>query len=193
MLVRALATGNCDLICDTTVERIDTEGGKHATGVRLVQQLEGSIQRRIIRAGHVVVAAGAIESARLLLNSATESEPDGIGNRSGQVGRNLQGHVYSGAYGLFDEPIQDGLGPGVSIATFRFDHSNEGIIGEGCLLTSSLGCRLFTGIERLPRMRRDGGAQARKPCGRASCAPAKFRGRSKRSRARNPEYGYQMR
>ncbi|MGO4348390.1 GMC family oxidoreductase [Paenibacillus sp. MCAF9] len=133
MLVRALATGNCDLICDTTVERIETEGGKHATGVRIVQQLEGSIQRRIIRAGHVVVAAGAIESARLLLNSATESEPDGIGNRSGQVGRNLQGHVYSGAYGLFDEPIQDGLGPGVSIATFRFDHSNEGIIGGGLL------------------------------------------------------------
>ncbi|MFC0329768.1 GMC family oxidoreductase [Paenibacillus sepulcri] len=134
MLVRAVATGNCDLICDSTVERIDTEGGRHATGVRLVQQLDGAIQRRQVRAGHVVVAAGAIESARLLLNSASVSEPHGIGNRNGQVGRNLQGHVYSGAYGLFDEPIQDGLGPGVSIATFRFDHRNEGgIIGGGLL------------------------------------------------------------
>ncbi|OMF36900.1 glucose-methanol-choline oxidoreductase [Paenibacillus sp. FSL H8-0548] len=134
MLVRAIATGNYDLICDTMVERIDTEGGKHATGVRLVQEVAGSIQRRQIRAGHVVVAAGAIESARLLLNSASDSEPNGIGNRNGQVGRNLQGHVYSGAYGLFDEPIQDGLGPGVSIATFRFDHDNgAGIIGGGFL------------------------------------------------------------
>ncbi|GIQ67182.1 FAD-binding protein [Xylanibacillus composti] len=134
MLVRALATGNCDLICDTMVERIDTEAGKHATGVRLVQEAGGSIQRRHIRAGHVVVAAGAIESARLFLNSASDAEPDGIGNRSGHVGRHLQGHVYSGAYGLFDEPVQDGLGPGVSIATFHFAHGNgNGIVGGGFL------------------------------------------------------------
>ncbi len=134
MLVRALATGNCDLICDTIVERIETEGGKRATGVRLVQDIGGIIDRRLVQAGHVVVAAGAIESARLLLNSATDSEPDGIGNRYGQVGRHLQGHVYSGAYGLFDDQIQDGLGPGVSIATFRFEHNNEaGVIGGGLL------------------------------------------------------------
>lgn len=134
MLVRAMATGNCDLICDTIVERIDTETGKHATGVRLVQQVEGVAQRRQIKAGHVVVAAGAIESARLLLNSASDAEPDGIGNRNGQVGRHLQGHVYAGAYGLFDEIVQDGLGPGVSIATFRFDHSGQnGVIGGGLM------------------------------------------------------------
>jgi len=134
MLLRAIQTGNCDLICNAIVERIETEGGKHATGVRLVQESAGSSQqRRQIRAGHVVVAAGAIESARLLLHSASDAEPQGIGNRNGQVGRHLQGHVYSGAYGLFDEPIQDGLGPGVSIATFHFAHGNNGIIGGGML------------------------------------------------------------
>ncbi|MBP1964239.1 GMC family oxidoreductase [Paenibacillus aceris] len=134
MLVRAIATGNCDLICDTMVERIDTEAGGHATGVRLVQSTAGTIQRLQVRAGHVVVAAGAIESARLLLNSASDAEPHGIGNRFGHVGRNLQGHVYSGAYALFDEPVQDGLGPGVSIATCRFAHGNgSGIVGGGML------------------------------------------------------------
>ncbi|MCM3629721.1 gluconate 2-dehydrogenase subunit 3 family protein [Paenibacillus glycanilyticus] len=133
MLAKALATGNCDLICDTFVEYIDTDRGKHATGVRLVQESKGKAQRRQIRAGHVVVAAGAIESARLLLNSASDSEPGGIGNRTGQVGRNLQGHVYTGAYGLFDEVVQDGLGPGVSIASFSAEHSHEGIIGGGLL------------------------------------------------------------
>ncbi|WP_083511707.1 GMC family oxidoreductase [Alicyclobacillus acidiphilus] len=134
MLVRALATGNCDLVCETMVERIDTEGGKHATGVRLVREVSGQIQRRRVRAGHVVVAAGAIESARLLLNSASVEEPDGIGNRNGLVGKNLQGHVYSGAYGLFDDPVQDGLGPGVSIATHQFAHGNAGgIVGGGML------------------------------------------------------------
>ncbi|MFC5449345.1 GMC family oxidoreductase [Paenibacillus aestuarii] len=135
MLLRAIKTGNCDLICNAIVERIDTEGGKTATGVRLVQEAPGSPQqRRQIRSGHVVVAAGAIESARLLLNSASDAEPQGIGNRHGQVGRHLQGHVYSGAYGLFDEPVQDGLGPGVSIASFQFAHGNGGgIIGGGML------------------------------------------------------------
>lgn len=134
MLVRAVATGRCDLICDTMAERIDTEGGNHATGVRLVRQSGNAILRRRVRAGHVVVAAGAIESARLLLNSASDAEPDGIGNRNGWVGRNLQGHVYAGAYGLFDEPVQDGLGPGVSIATLRFEHREEsGVIGGGLL------------------------------------------------------------
>lgn len=134
MMVRALATGNCHLVCDTLVERIDTENGRHATGVRLVRELAGSIQRRQVRASHVVVAAGAIESARLLLNSASDAEPNGIGNRMDRVGRNLQGHVYSGAYGIFDDPIQDGLGPGVSIATHHFAHGNaSGVIGGGML------------------------------------------------------------
>ncbi|CAG7640204.1 Oxygen-dependent choline dehydrogenase [Paenibacillus allorhizosphaerae] len=134
MLLRAINTGNCDLICDTMVERIDTEAGRHATGVRLVQEVAGSLQRRQVRAGHVMVAAGAIESARLLLNSASDAEPYGIGNRNGQVGRNLQGHVYTGAYALFDDPVQDGLGPGVSIGTCRFAHGNGGeIIGGGML------------------------------------------------------------
>lgn len=133
MLLRAVATGNCDLICDTIADRILTEGGRHATGVQLAQFAAGSIRRKRIRAGQVVVAAGAIESARLLLHSATDAEPDGIGNRHGQVGRNLQGHVYAGAYGLFDEPVQDGLGPGVGIATLRFAHGNTGIVGGGLL------------------------------------------------------------
>lgn len=133
MLVRALATGNCDLICDTIAERILTEGGCRATGVSLAQDVGGSIRRRDVRAGHVVAAAGAIESARLLLNSATDAEPNGIGNRNGLVGRNLQGHLYSGALGLFDEPVLDGLGPGVSISTLLFSHGNAGIIGGGLL------------------------------------------------------------
>jgi len=134
MLVRAIATGNCDLICDTMVERVETEGGKRATGVRLVTDAGGTVRRKQVGAGHVVVAAGAIESARLLLNSATDVEPNGIGNRNGLVGRNLQGHVYSGAYGIFDDIVQDGQGPGVSIATFRFDHDERtGVIGGGFL------------------------------------------------------------
>lgn len=87
MLLRAIESGNCDLLCDTMVEYIDTESGKHATGVRLVTEVSGTIQRRQVHAEHVVIAAGAIESARLLLHSASDAEPYGIGNRNGQIGR----------------------------------------------------------------------------------------------------------
>ena len=52
-----------------------------------------------------MLAAGAIETARLLLAS-------GVGNENDQVGRYLQAHVYSGATGLFDEPVEDWAGSG---------------------------------------------------------------------------------
>jgi len=80
-----------------------------------------------------VLAAGAIETARLLLNSTSPLELTGIGNNHDQVGRNLQGHAYAGAIGIFDEPIQDCVGPGPSIATNDFRHHNPGLVGGGLI------------------------------------------------------------
>ena len=79
-----------------------------------------------MRAGQVVVAAGAIETARLLLDSRSAAHPAGLGNVHDQVGRHLQGHLYTGAFGRFDEPVHDGVGPGPSIATCAFVHGNAG-------------------------------------------------------------------
>jgi choline dehydrogenase-like flavoprotein len=115
VIPRAIATGNCDLVIDTQVERVVSESGR-AVGV--------SINGRTIRAAHVVVSAGAIETARLLLVS-------GLGND--QVGRNLQGHVYTGAMGVFDEVVQECVGPGPNISTNDFRHNNAGIVGGGML------------------------------------------------------------
>jgi choline dehydrogenase-like flavoprotein len=81
----------------------------------------------------VLLAAGAIETARLLLNSPSAREPAGLGNNADQVGRHLQGHVYAGAFAVLDEPAQDCLGPGPSIATNDFRHHNPGILGGGML------------------------------------------------------------
>jgi len=43
----------------------------------------------------VVVSAGAINSAALLLRSATDEHPDGLANGSGVVGRHYMGHINS--------------------------------------------------------------------------------------------------
>jgi gluconate 2-dehydrogenase alpha chain len=65
MLRRAMATGRAELLAETFVARIRTEGGR-ATGVDVVGP-DGT--ERFLGARHVVVAAGAIETPRLLLLS----------------------------------------------------------------------------------------------------------------------------
>lgn len=132
---RALRTGNCQLRSQVMARRLLTSAAGAVQGLQLVEA-DGSEQS--ITAEVVILSCGAIETARLLLNSATSREPNGIGNNSDQVGRHLQGHYYPGAVGLFAQDIYDGLGPGASIATCDFNHDNDGIIGGGMLTDSDV-------------------------------------------------------
>jgi choline dehydrogenase-like flavoprotein len=133
-LPAALATGRCTLVTETTAERLVADGGGRVTGVALVAAEEdGRIWRRTVDCAEVVIAAGATETPRLLLNSAHDREPHGLGNNRDQVGRYLQAHVYAGAIGLFDDEVVDLVGPGASIATCDFRHGNDGIVGGGML------------------------------------------------------------
>jgi choline dehydrogenase-like flavoprotein len=133
LIPRALATGNCELVTEAMAERIDTDSQGNVIGVTYLTAQGGQTERVSARARVVVVSAGAIESARLLLNSASDRHPNGLGNAHDRVGRNLQGHYYPGAHALFDEPVHDGIGPGVSLATCQFNHGNAGIVGGGML------------------------------------------------------------
>ena len=133
VLPRALATGRVDLVTEAMAERLETDGRGRVTAVRIVTVNERGIERRSVRAGHFVVAAGAIESARLFLNSANDGEPDGLGNHSDQVGRHLQGHTSWPTFALFSDPVQDSIGPGPSIATRQFSHGVPGIVGGGLI------------------------------------------------------------
>jgi choline dehydrogenase-like flavoprotein len=109
----------------------DSDG--QARAIRVFVDGDGRVTERTVRASAIVIAAGAIETARLLLNSRSKAHADGIGNAFDQVGRNLQGHLYAGAVGLYRETVQDCEGPGVSIATCEFNHGNAGVIGGGML------------------------------------------------------------
>lgn len=117
---RALATGNCELRTECMVAHIESSGGR-ATGVTY---LTADRRRVRVEADVVVVSAGAVETARLLMLS-------GLGND--HVGRHLQGHVYVAAWGRMAEDVWDGIGPGVTTATTRWSHGNDGIIGGGML------------------------------------------------------------
>ena len=129
VIPRALATDNCDLQSEAVVESVNVDGHGRVTGVTYFSKFD----RREARSKFVIVSAGAIESARLLLNSKSRYHPTGLGNECDQVGRNLQGHLYPRAYGVAPAKVFNGLGPGVTIATTQFNHDNVGIIGGGML------------------------------------------------------------
>jgi choline dehydrogenase-like flavoprotein len=136
LLPTAIAAHGCDLVVHARALEICTDLGGRVTGVRFVDEVDGSM--RTVRAGHVIVACAAIETARLLLASRSERHPSGLGNHSDQVGRHLQGHLYTGAFGLFDEPVIDGVGPNVRIATCDYVNNLPGVIGGGVLANEIL-------------------------------------------------------
>ena len=122
VLPRALATGNAELVPGCRAVEITTDERGAVTGAVLADEATGAT--RTVRAGHIVVACGAIETARLLLSSRSDRDPAGLGNRTDQVGRHLQGHAFVSAFGAFDDPVVDPDGPGVSIATLDLAHGN---------------------------------------------------------------------
>jgi len=130
VIPKAMKTGNCELRCECIAQEILTSDRGHAIGVAYYDS-DGRLQEQT--ADIVVVSCAAIESARLLLNSKSRLFPNGLGNRYDWVGRNLQGHAYTGAIGLFDHETYDDLGPGASIAVCDFSHGNPGFVGGGLL------------------------------------------------------------
>jgi choline dehydrogenase-like flavoprotein len=107
----ALATGRCTLITDAMAYQVLMDADhKRATGVRYVDRTTHGT--REIRARTVVLCAQALESVRILLNSATRQQPDGLANSSGALGRYLMDHLWvaGGAEGEFpDFPDRDTL------------------------------------------------------------------------------------
>jgi choline dehydrogenase-like flavoprotein len=126
----ALESGNCELRINCQVSEIMVNDQGKITGVAYFDEQD---KKQIQTADVVVLAASATETPRLLLNSKSKFFPEGIGNKFDWVGRNLQGHAYVGAFGLFEEDIYDDVGPGASIAICDFNHHNPGIIGGGLL------------------------------------------------------------
>ena len=84
----ALATGHAALLDQCEVTRI------HGDGAAVSHlELRHAGHDLTVRARAYVLAAGALASPRLLLASANEAWPEGCGNQSGLVGRNLMFHL----------------------------------------------------------------------------------------------------
>jgi choline dehydrogenase-like flavoprotein len=129
----ALATGNCELRTHSVVSEIIVNEQGKITGV---SYFDKDNRKKIQPADIVILSASAIETARLLLNSKSKFFPKGIGNDNDWVGKNLQGHAYPKAFGIFENDVYDDFGPGSSVTICDFNHHNPGIIGGGYLTNS---------------------------------------------------------
>jgi choline dehydrogenase-like flavoprotein len=90
-LPAAKKTGNLTLITDAVVERVLYDPATaRVTGVRWIDTAEG--RQREASAKMVFLNAGAFNSVHLLLNSASEAMPNGLGNRSGVLGTHIMDH-----------------------------------------------------------------------------------------------------
>jgi len=81
---------------------------------------------RFQRARNVVLAGYAIETPRLLLNSACRQAPQGLANSSGLVGTHLTTHAGPGAWASFDEQIRWYKGPPNMAVTEHWNYTDIG-------------------------------------------------------------------
>ncbi len=97
------------LVQSARVIRVETGPDGLATGVTYVNRETGKTHFQPGRI--VIVSANGIGTPRLLLNSSSNSHPDGLGNSSGMVGKRLMMHPYGTVTGLFEEHFENWRGP----------------------------------------------------------------------------------
>ena len=134
----AEATDRFELRTGAHVSRIETDAKGRASGV-VYFDADGAEQRQKARA--VCVACNALETPRLLLMSESSSHPDGLGNSSGQLGRNYMRHTTGSVYALFEDPVH--MYRGTTMAGVIQDEARNdpgrGFVGGYELETLSLG------------------------------------------------------
>ncbi|HXG66578.1 MAG TPA: GMC family oxidoreductase [Blastocatellia bacterium] len=175
----AMATGRMTLRTNAVVRHIliDPDTGK-AKGVAVVDR---ETRREYEEFGKIiVVAASALESTRLLLNSKSRQHPNGLGNSSGVLGHYLVDHFGGiSASGYFPtlagrEPVnEDGKASGLFIPRFRnlnkeTKHSRF-IRGYGFECGSGAGS--FPGVARNPNLTPGFGSEFKKNVRRWYTAP----------------------
>lgn len=101
LLPPAMATGRLTVRMNTIVRDVLVDSAGRARGVSYVDRY--SFQEGEALGKVVILAASAIETARIMLNSKSARFPNGIANSSGQVGRNLVENPTAYAHGYLPQ------------------------------------------------------------------------------------------
>lgn len=140
----ALNTGNVRVLYKTVASKVTVAADNTISGIEFIQyQLgDGPPTATGVAAGQrYVIAAHAIETPKLLLNSTSSAWPHGVANSSGQVGRSLADHPIYLAWGLMPE--------GKSVFPYRGPVSTAGIesLRDGAFRSQRAAWRIEIGNE----------------------------------------------
>jgi choline dehydrogenase-like flavoprotein len=136
-LPAAMKTGNLTLRPFSIVSKVlYDKDSKKATGVEVVDATDSKTYE--FKSKIVFLCASAFNSTWVLMNSATDIWPDGLGSSSGELGNNVMDHHFRcGAGGKvegYDDKIEFGRRPvGVYIPRFRniYDDKRDYVRGFG--------------------------------------------------------------
>ncbi len=118
-MAKALDTGNVRILYQSVASKVQVDANG-VTGIDFIQyQNNGTQQNGTAQGKRYVIAAHAIETPKLLLNSISPHSPKGVANSSGQVGKSLADHPVYLAWGLMPE--------GKPLFPFRGPLSTSGI------------------------------------------------------------------
>ena len=116
LLLPAIETGRLEIVSGAVAARVTTDSEGRASGVQYFERESGA--ERHVRARTVVVAASAMDSTRILLNSQSTRHPNGLGNGNDQLGRNYCEQVRFHRHGFLPQLFgsgytnDDGIGGG---------------------------------------------------------------------------------
>ena len=131
--------------------------GRRATEVRYVDHRG---RKKAISGDLIVLAGSPINTARLLLMSGDSAHPDGLANRSDQVGRNIMFHNFTLAAAIFPDdvhplrqqsnPLQldDLIGPftGPEVSALGLPYVKGGLVQVGGAVPLFNAMTLYAGI-----------------------------------------------
>jgi len=99
---KAETTDHFELRTRATALKVNHDASGKVTGVVYADET-GRMHEQKARA--VAVAGNVVETTRLLLNSASNLFPNGLGNTSGHLGCNYTRHVFSFIFGVMPGPV----------------------------------------------------------------------------------------
>ncbi|HVZ68921.1 MAG TPA: GMC family oxidoreductase [Rhizomicrobium sp.] len=108
---------------------LTTPSGRRANSV---EYFEADGTKKTIDAKLVILAAFAVQTPRILLNSADDRHPNGLANSSGCVGRYFTPHAAVNLYGMFSEETEVHMGRTGGQLMCQDDYSSDparGFIG----------------------------------------------------------------
>lgn len=138
------------LITRASVARI-VMSGRTAVGV---EYFDSFGEKFVERADRVVLASSAIGTPRVLLNSVSAFYPHGLGNHSGQVGKNLMIHPMAFVEGVFERELDTDIGPqGCMVFSLQFHRAPQSGAELGYMLHALRGENPIQAAQRAQKKR----------------------------------------